>query len=105
MSIPLELQFFGAYLMLVVVPGWLLVRVALGRAGEAGRLERGLLALGAGYVLAMLLGLAVHLLARPAAGWQFGAGAAALSVALLGLVRAGPRVERGERREERRETR
>ena len=54
--LPLEARFVGSYVLLVVLPGWLLVGVALGPAGGPRWLERGLLALGAGYGLAMLLG-------------------------------------------------
>src|SRR5690242_20307821 len=76
----LEVRLIGAYGLFVALPGWLAVRLALGATSQAGGLERALLALGVGYSLAMLLGLIVHTLFRPAAVWQITAGAALMSL-------------------------
>jgi len=80
--LPIELRWAGTYALLVALPGWLLVRLALPPELGAGRTERALLALGAGYVLAMLTGLAAILPFRTVAGWQIGALAAALVAGL-----------------------
>ena len=80
--LPIELRWLGAYALLVIVPGWLLVRLALPSTSGVGTLERGLLALGAGYPLAMLVALAAMLPFRTVAGWQI----TALAVALIVLL-------------------
>lgn len=82
---PLELRWLAAFGLFVLLPGWLLVGLLLVRRA-AGALETGLLTLAAGYALAVLLGLAVHALFRPAAPWQLALGGGALAVGLAALA-------------------
>ena len=95
---PIELRWLGAYALLVMLPGWLVVRLALppvaggepvsgvGPATGVGPIERALLALGAGYPLAMLVGLAAIVPFRTVDGWQITALAVVLVVALAVAV-------------------
>jgi 4-amino-4-deoxy-L-arabinose transferase-like glycosyltransferase len=110
MSLPLELRFAGAFLLLVLLPGSLFLlavfgwhfapssRSASGRRPTSGgvgpALEGSLLALGCGYVLAQLLMLALYVLARPLAPHPLLIGALGLNglllvAALYRLARAG----------------
>lgn len=80
-ALPLELRWAAAMLLFVLLPGWLLVRVLLPtRPGVS--LDGALLALGAGYSVAILLGLALHTLFRPIAPWQIALGGGLVVVAL-----------------------
>ncbi len=81
LPLPLEARWVGAFLLFVLLPGYLLVRVLLpGRS--ICRLDTMLLAVGAGYSVAILLGLALHTLFRPIAPWQIAVGGGLLVVAL-----------------------
>jgi hypothetical protein len=93
--LPIELRWLAAFLLFVLLPGWLLVGLLLpSRTGE--HLETAILASAAGYSLAVLLGLALHAVFRPVAPWQIAAGGGLLVLALalailfglLGVFRA-----------------
>ena len=92
LPLPIELRWLAAYLLFIVLPGWLLVRLVVPARSEAA-LERGLLALAAGYSLAVLLGLTLHTLFRPIAPWQIAAGGGLL---VLALAAAGWKGRRGD---------
>jgi 4-amino-4-deoxy-L-arabinose transferase-like glycosyltransferase len=81
LPLPLEVRWVGAFLLFVLLPGYLLVRVLL-PSRSIRRLDTVLLALGAGYSVAILLGLGLHTLFRPIAPWQIAAGGGLLVVAL-----------------------
>ena len=85
LPLPIELRWLAAYLLFIVLPGWLLVRLVL-PAQPGVLLERAILALAAGYSLAVLLGLTLHTLFRPISPWQIAAGGALL---VAGLAAAG----------------
>jgi hypothetical protein len=94
LPLPLEARWLAAYLLFVLLPGWLLVsllmpaRVACWRAGE--RLETTVLVVAAGYGLAVLLGLALHAIFRPITPWQIAAGGGLLVLTLaLAVSRRG----------------
>jgi 4-amino-4-deoxy-L-arabinose transferase-like glycosyltransferase len=91
--LPLEVRWGVAMLLFVLLPGWLLVRVLL-PARPAANLDTALLTLGAGYSVAILLGLALHTLFRPIAPWQLAAGGGLVVVALA-LAAARTAVTRG----------
>ena len=81
LPIPIELRWALAFLLFVVLPGWLLVGLQVpARPGE--HLETALLATAAGYAQAILLGLALHAAFRPIAPWQIATGGALLVLAL-----------------------
>jgi hypothetical protein len=62
--LPLGARLPGALVLFVALPGWLFVQ-AVFNGMRPGPLERSLLALGCGYVLAVLLALVLHALFRP----------------------------------------
>jgi hypothetical protein len=62
--LPPELHLFGALALFVLLPGWVLIRAVFGPGGPVG-LERALLALGSGCVLAMVPPLLLHVFFRP----------------------------------------
>jgi len=90
LPVPIELRWLAAYLLFVVLPGWLLVRILL-PVRPAARLETAILALAAGYSVAVLLGLVLHALFRPIAPWQIAAGGGLLvaTLALAAWARVG----------------
>jgi 4-amino-4-deoxy-L-arabinose transferase-like glycosyltransferase len=93
LPLPIELRWVAAYLLFVVLPGWLLIDLLLPRwAGRPGRwLDTALLSLASGYALAVLLGLALHALFRPIAPWQIAAGGGLLVAGLaVAVVRRAP---------------
>jgi len=62
--VPVEVRLVGALILFVGLPGWLFVQ-AVFSGRRPGPLERLLLALGAGYGLAMVLALLLYALVRP----------------------------------------
>ena len=88
--LPLDVRWLAAFLLFVVLPGWLLVEILL-PSRDGGLLESVLLALAAGYGLAIMLGLVLHALFRPIAPWQIATGAGLLVVVLAVLARRGGR--------------
>jgi hypothetical protein len=96
--LPLEARLAGALLLFVALPGYLFTQ-AVFRGPRPCGLERWLLALGCGYVLAILLALALHILVRPLATPHVLLGATALNgglllVALARRARLRPRLGR-----------
>lgn len=94
----LELRLLGALLLFVALPGHLLVQAAF-TGPQPEPLERHLLALGCGYVLAAFLALGLYTLFRPLHGLHLIAAADVVNAALLllGLARGArllPRLSR-----------
>jgi 4-amino-4-deoxy-L-arabinose transferase-like glycosyltransferase len=91
LPLPILWRWLAAFLLFVLLPGWLLIGLLLPSLGlrAAQRLETAILVLAAGYGLAVLLGLALHALFRPIAPWQLAAGGELLVLALA--VAAGCR--------------
>ena len=85
--LPTETRQLAALVLFVALPGHLFVQAAFGGA-RPGPLERGLLALGSGYVLAALLTLALYALFRPLHTAHVLAGAGALNCGLLAAALA-----------------
>jgi 4-amino-4-deoxy-L-arabinose transferase-like glycosyltransferase len=81
-SLPLEIRFVGALLLFVVLPGYLFVQ-AVFNGPRPGPLERYLLTLGSGYVLTILMMLALYALFRPLETAHVVAGASLLNGGLL----------------------
>jgi 4-amino-4-deoxy-L-arabinose transferase-like glycosyltransferase len=81
LPLPLDVRWVGAFVLFVLLPGSLLVRILL-PSRSLLRLDTVLLMLGAGYGVAILLGLALHTLFRPIAPWQIAAGGGLVVVAL-----------------------
>jgi hypothetical protein len=83
--LPIELRWLVAFMVFILLPGWLLVGLLLPRRpGES--LETGLLIIASGYCLAILLGLVLHTLFRPIAPWQIAVGGGLLVLTLTGLA-------------------
>jgi hypothetical protein len=80
--LPIELRWLAAFLLFVVLPGWLLVRLLLPTRPDE-HLETALLVIASGYSLAMLLGMALHAVFQPVAPWQIAAGGGLLVLALV----------------------
>jgi hypothetical protein len=81
-ELPLELRVIAALLLFVVLPGHLLIQAVFNGPAPAP-LERGLLALGCGFVLAMWLALGLHAMFRPLYTLHLLIGANLLNAALL----------------------
>jgi len=82
LPLPIELRWLAAFLLFVLLPGWLLVRGLLLPTRSGEHLETALLVVAAGYSQAILLGLALHALFQPVAPWQIAAGGGLLVVLL-----------------------
>lgn len=80
--LPPEIRVFGALALFVALPGYLLVETVFNGERPSG-LERGLLAVGCGYVLAVLLALVLYAVFRPLHTVHVVAGANALNGLLL----------------------
>jgi hypothetical protein len=81
-ELPLELRVIAALLLFVILPGHLLIQAVFNGPAPAP-LERGLLALGCGFVLAMWLALALHAMFRPLYTLHLLIGANLLNATLL----------------------
>jgi 4-amino-4-deoxy-L-arabinose transferase-like glycosyltransferase len=81
LPLPIELRWLAAFLLFILLPGWLLVSL-LRPTRTDERLEIALLIIASGYSLAMLLGLALHAVFQPVAPWQIAAGGGLLVLAL-----------------------
>jgi len=84
-TLPDWLLFAAGFAYMIAAPGWLLVEVALPDRSCGDALERALLALGSGYALAVVWGMAVHALPGPMLPGM-GAGAFGLLSLILGLA-------------------
>ncbi|MGE3908070.1 MAG: hypothetical protein AB7K36_01875 [Chloroflexota bacterium] len=76
-----EVRWLAAYVLYVVLPGWLIVSLLLPSRPWA-RLETALVALAAGYGIAVLLGLVLHTMFQPAAPWNLALGGCLLVICL-----------------------
>ena len=88
--LPIELRWLAAFLLFVLLPGWLLVVGVLRPARTGAHLETVLLTVAAGYSQAVLLGLAIHAAFQPIEPWQLttGGGLVVLLLAAAAYRRA-----------------
>ena len=90
LPLPIELRWLAAFLLFVLLPGWLLVVGLLFPTRRGLDLETALLTIAAGYGLAILLGLVLHGVFRPVAPWQIAAGGGLLVLVLAVAARRAP---------------